>query len=122
LMNRELMGIIRAAADNTTKGTLWSDSLANGQPATLLGRPVYEAPDMGGLNDGGSPAGPGYPVAFADWSSMYQIVDRIGLNIMRDDYTGAGNGIVKFHARRRLGGKVVLPEAGVLLKTTESGE
>lgn len=122
LMNRELMGIIRAAADNTTKGTLWSDSLANGQPATLLGRPVYEAPDMGGLNDGGSPAGPGYPVAFADWSSMYQIVDRIGLNILRDDYTGAGNGIVKFHARRRVGGKVVLPEAGVLLKTTANGQ
>ncbi|MFA7585432.1 MAG: phage major capsid protein [Novosphingobium sp.] len=121
LMTRELQGIIRAAADNTTKGTLWSDSLANGTPAMLLGRPVYEAPDMQGMTDGGSPAGSSYPVAFADWSSMYQIVDRIGLNIMRDDYTGAGKGIVKFYARRRVGGKVVLPEAGVLLKTTETG-
>lgn len=121
LMSRELQGIIRAAADNTTKGTLWSDSLANGQPATLLGRPVYEAPDMGGMDDGGSPAGPSYPVAFGDWSSAYQIVDRIGINILRDDYTGAGNGIVKFHARRRVGGKTVLPEALVLMKTTASG-
>lgn len=121
LMSRDLQGVIRAAADSTTKGTLWSDSLANGQPATLLGRPVYEGPDMGGLTDGGSPEGSNYPVAFADWASMYQIVDRVGLNIMRDDYTGAGNGIVKFHARRRLGGKVVLAEAGVLLKTTETG-
>lgn len=122
LMTRELQGIIRAAADNTTKGTLWSDSLANGTPAMLLGRPVYEAPDMQGMTDGGSPAGSSYPVAFADWSSMYQVVDRIGLNVMRDDYTGASKGIVKFHARRRVGGKVVLPEAGVLLKTTETGE
>lgn len=122
LMTRELMGIIRKAADTTTKGTLWSDSLANGTPAMLLGRPVYEGVDMGGMSDGGSPEGPGFPVAFADWSSMYQIVDRIGVAIRFDDLTGADNGIVKLRARRRTGGKVVLPEAGVLLKTTESGE
>src|SRR5690606_35557555 len=42
LMRREVMGLIRKAADTTTKGTLWSDSLANGQPAMFLGRPVYE--------------------------------------------------------------------------------
>jgi len=122
LMNRQTMGLIRAAADNTTKGTLWSDSLANGTPPTLLGRPVYEAPDMLGLDDGNSPAGPGYPVAFGDWESGYTIVDRIGLNILRDDFTGASKGIVKFHARRRVGGKVTLPEAIVLMKTTATGQ
>ena len=121
LMRREIMGIIRKAADTTTKGTLWSDSLANGQPATLLGRPVYEGVDMGGMDDGGSPAGPGFPVAFADWSSMYQIVDRTGIAVRLDDLTGADNGVVKLRARRRVGGKVVLPEAGVLLKTTATG-
>ncbi len=37
MMKRETMGLIRKLADNATKGTLWSDSLANGTPATLLG-------------------------------------------------------------------------------------
>lgn len=122
LMRREIMGKIRAAADSSTKGTLWSDSLANGTPPTLLGRPVYEAVDMGGMTDGGSPEGPGYPVAFGDWQAGYQIVDRVGLNILRDDYTGASKGIVKFHARRRVGGGVALAEAIVLLKATANGQ
>ena len=116
LMNRQTMGIIRAAADNATKGTLWSDSLANGTPATLLGRPVYESIDMSGLAGAGSPAADTYPIAFGDYASAYQIVDRVGVAIQRDDYTGADNGIVKIRARRRVGGKPVLPEAVVLVK------
>lgn len=116
LMNRATQGIIRAAADNTTKGTLWSDSLANGTPATLLGRPVYDAPDMEDIASGDSPAGNTFPIAFGDFKSAYQIVDRIGVQIMRDDYTGADNGIVKIRARRRVGGKPLLTEAVVLVK------
>lgn len=116
LMNRATQGTIRAAADNTTKGTLWSDSLANGTPATLLGRPVYDAPDMEDIASGDSPAGNTFPIAFGDFRSAYQIVDRIGVQIMRDDYTGADNGIVKIRARRRVGGKPLLTEAVVLVK------
>ncbi|MDT3686761.1 MAG: phage major capsid protein [Pseudorhodoplanes sp.] len=115
-MNRKTMGIIRAAADTTTKGTLWSDGLANGQPATLLGRPVREAVDMEDLQHGGSPTEDTYPIAFGDFASAYRIVDRVGVQIMRDDYTGADNGIVKIRARRRVGGKKVQSEAIVLLK------
>ncbi|HVV43175.1 MAG TPA: phage major capsid protein [Nitrobacter sp.] len=121
MMNRAMQGIIRAAADNTTKGNLWSDSLANGTPATLLGRPVYESVDMDNLAGTGSPAATTYPVAFGDFAKAYQIIDRVGVQIMRDDYTGADNGIVKFRARKRTGGKPVLTEALVLLKATVSG-
>lgn len=110
LMRRETMGAIRAAADNASKGTLWSDSLANGTPATLLGRPVYKSIDMDLIGDGK------YPIAFGDMSSAYQIVDRVGVGIMRDDLTGADNGIVKFRARRRVGGAPLLTEAMVLIK------
>lgn len=117
LMRRETMGVIRAAADNANKGTLWSDSLANGTPATLLGRPVYESVDMSLLP---TAVGTTYPVCFGDMASAYQIVDRVGIGIMRDDYTGAGNGIVKFHFRRRVGGKPVLAEAAVLLKSVKA--
>lgn len=116
LMNRATQGIIRAAADNTTKGTLWSDSLANGTPATLLGRPVYDAPDMEDIASGDSPAGNTFPIAFGDFRSAYQIVDRIGVQVLRDDFTGADSGIVKIRARRRVGGKPLLTEAVVLVK------
>jgi len=118
LMKRETMGVIRAAADNANKGTLWSDSLANGTPATLLGRPVYESVDMDGMVGAGSPAADTFPIAFGDYASAYQIVDRVGVAIQRDDFTGADNGIVKLRARRRVGGKPVLPEAVVLIKAT----
>jgi HK97 family phage major capsid protein len=116
-LNRQMQGVIRAAADNTTKGTLWSDSLANGTPATLLGRPVYDAPDMAGLP---SATGTAYPIAFGDFKSAYQIVDRIGVQILRDDFTGADNGIVKIRARRRVGGAPILTEAVVLVKSVHA--
>ncbi|WP_316227871.1 MULTISPECIES: phage major capsid protein [unclassified Bradyrhizobium] len=117
LMRRETMGIIRKLADGSTANrTIWSDSLANGTPATLLGRPVYEAVDMDPLVGTGSPATATFPIAFGDYASAYQIVDRVGVAIQRDDYTGADNGIVKLRARRRVGGKPVLPEAMVLIK------
>lgn len=117
-MNRTTQGVIRKAADTTTKGTLWSDSLANGTPPMLLGRPVYDAVDMGNLAGSGSPVADTYPVAFGDFASAYRIVDHVGVEIMRDDYTGADNGIVKFRARRRVGGKVVSAEPVVLIKAT----
>ncbi len=117
-MNRKMQGIIRKAADTTTKGTLWSDSLANGTPANLLGRPVYDAVDMDSFVTGDSPATDTFPVAFGDFASAYQIVDRVGTQILRDDFTGADSGIVKIRARRRVGGKPILNEALVLLKAT----
>lgn len=117
MMRRETMGIIRKLADaSTANRTIWSDSLANGTPATLLGRPVYEAVDMDPLAGAGSPVANTYPIAFGDYASAYQIVDRVGVAIQRDDFTGADNGIVKLRARRRVGGKPVLPEAMVLIK------
>jgi HK97 family phage major capsid protein len=66
----------------------------------------------------GSPAADTFPIAFGDYSSAYQIIDRVGVAIQRDDFTGADNGIVKLRARRRVGGKTVLPEAVVLIKAT----
>lgn len=118
LMRRETMGMIRKMADATGAAALWSDSLANGTPATLLGRPVYEAVDMDAMAGTGSPAAATYPIAFGDYASAYQIVDRVGVAIQRDDFTGADNGIVKLRARRRVGGKPVLTEAVVLIKAT----
>ncbi|WP_420002905.1 phage major capsid protein [Arenibacterium sp. LLYu02] len=109
LMNRKTMQRVRALAD-AAGISFWQPSLAAGQPATIMGCPVYEAPDMDNPDPGSS------PIIFGDFAAGYTIADRTGFEILRDDYTGAANGIVKLHARRRVGGRVTLPEAMIKLK------
>ncbi|MCQ0986028.1 phage major capsid protein [Jiella marina] len=109
LMNRGTMAAVRKLKD-TDGSYLWQPSIAAGQPATLLGRPVYEAVDMPSIAAGA------VPIAFGDFATGYLIADRVGFELMRDDFTGADNGIVKIRARRRVGGKVVMGEALTKLK------
>lgn len=104
LMARGTMASVRKLKD-TDGSYLWQPSIAAGQPATLLGRPVFEAVDMPAI------AAEATPIVFGDFQTGYLIADRVGLNIQRDDFTGADNGIVKIRARRRVGGRVVLGEA-----------
>lgn len=118
LMHRRTVGMIRKKLDNASKGTMWSDSLAAGTPARLLGAPVYEAADWPEFVSADSPPTDTYPIMFADVGSMYQIVDRVGVSMLRDPYSDAVSGIERLHFRRRVGGKVVLPEAAVLMKAT----
>jgi HK97 family phage major capsid protein len=42
------------------------------------------------------------------------IVDRVNLSVLRDPFTQASTGNVRYLARRRVGGQVVLPEALVI--------
>ncbi len=109
LMNRASMSAVRKLKD-TTGQYLWQPSIAANVPPTILGRPVYEAPDMP------NPAAGATPIAFGDFASGYLIADRIALEIGRDDLTGWGTGLVKILARRRVGGRVVLGEALTKLK------
>ena len=104
LMARGTMATVRKMKD-TDGSYLWQPSIAAGQPATLMGRPVYEAVDMPAI------AAEATPIVFGDLSTGYLITDRVGFEITRDDYTGADDGIVKIRARRRVGGKVVMGEA-----------
>jgi len=46
-----------------------------------------------------------------DFQKAYIIVDRIAIAILRDPYTQAATNSVRFHARKRVGGQVVMPEA-----------
>lgn len=113
MMNGTTIARVRKfkAADGTF---LWQPPIAAGQPATLLGRPLIEAPDM---PDVGADA---YPIAFGDFNRGYRIVDKAAMSIMRDPYTQATAGKVRFHARRRTGGAVVLAEAIRLMKIATS--
>lgn len=109
LMNRMTMAAVRKLKDNDG-AYLWQPSIAAGLTPTLLGRPVYEAVDMPDAVTGNT------PIVFGDFASGYAVADRVGFEIIRDDITGAGNGIVKLHARRRVGGRVVMGEALTKLK------
>lgn len=104
LMNRQTMAKVRKLKDGDG-AYIWERAIAGGQPAQLLGRPVYEAVDMP------NPVAGATPIVFGDFAAGYAIADRIGFEIIRDDLTGAGNGIVKLHARRRVGGRVIMGEA-----------
>ena len=73
---------------------------------------MTEMPDM---TLGGSPSEP--VVAFGDWNAGYRILERTGLTILRDPYTRAMQSTVQFHARRRVGGWLVLGEAVKGLRT-----
>jgi HK97 family phage major capsid protein len=108
-LNRVSLGAVRKLKD-TTGSYLWQPGVANGMPPTILGSPYVECPDM---PDEGSNT---FPVAYGDFSRAYEIIDRIAMAVVRDDYTQASKGLVKFVARRRVGGALLLSEAIRLLK------
>lgn len=109
MMNGTLLSDVRKLKDGEGN-YLWRPGLAEGQPETLLGRPVVEAPDMPGV------AANALPVIFGDFNAGYRIIDRVSLSLLRDPYSQATKGLTRFHARRRVGGAVVKAEALRTLK------
>jgi HK97 family phage major capsid protein len=108
-LNRNSLGKVRSLKD-TQGHYLWQPGIATSSPPTILGAPYVECPDM--PNEGANT----FPIAFGDWKRAYTLVDRIEMAIVRDPYTVASSGQVKFFARRRVGGQVVLGEAIRLYK------
>jgi HK97 family phage major capsid protein len=113
MMNGLTIAAVRKFKD-TAGQYLWQPPIAAGQPPTLLGRPVVEATDM---QDIGANA---FPIAFGDFNRGYRIYDKNAMSVMRDPFTQATVGKVRFHARRRTGGRVVLAEAIRLMKIATS--
>ncbi|WP_417493034.1 phage major capsid protein [Maricaulis sp.] len=107
-MNSATAGAVRKMKDGEGR-PLWADSLAEGQPNMLIGYPVELNEDM---QDIGSNA---YPIAFADWSRAYIIIDRLGIRVIRDDLTNKP--YVGFYTTKRVGGGVVDSRAIKLIKT-----
>jgi HK97 family phage major capsid protein len=101
------VGKVRKFRDADGK-SFWQQSMAMGQPSTLLGYPVVEAEDMPDV------AANAFPVAFGDFNRGYQIVDRFGTRILRDPYTAKP--FVLFYTTKRVGGGIRMAEAIKLLK------
>lgn len=87
---------------------LWQPSFALGQPASLGGEPVVDMPAMPGVSAGNIAA------LFGDMAETYQVVDRIGVRVLRDPFTNKP--FVHFYTTKRVGGGVKNPEAMKALK------
>ncbi len=109
VLRRATVAAARKLKDAVDGQYIWQPGLATLAPATILGRPYVEAPDMPAVANGA------LAVAFGDWRRGYWIIDRIQIETLRDPYT-QGPGFVRFWARKRVGGQTVLPEALKLLE------
>ncbi|TYB85521.1 phage major capsid protein [Oceaniovalibus sp. ACAM 378] len=108
LMNRNTLAIVRQWKDGNGR-YLVLDPISEGAPSTLLGRPVVEMLDMDDIGAGKA------PILFGDMSG-YRIVDRIGLSTLRDPFTLATNGQIRFHARKRVGADLTHPDRFIKLR------
>jgi HK97 family phage major capsid protein len=95
---------------DTTNQYLWQPSLVAGQPEVFMGHAVVRMDDMPTL------ATNSLSLAFGDMARAYQIVDRQGIRVLRDQYTSKP--FVKFYTTKRVGGGVINFEAIKLMRFT----
>jgi HK97 family phage major capsid protein len=97
VMNSKTAGVVRKLKDADGR-FLWSDGLAAGEPARLLGYPVLIAEDMPDI------AANATAVAFGDFAAGYTVAERPDLRILRDPFSAKPH--VLFYATKRVGGDV----------------
>ncbi|WP_423068497.1 phage major capsid protein [Devosia sp. CN2-171] len=111
VMNRKSQGAVRKLKD-TEGNYLWSPGVTAGAKPTLLGFELVEAEDMPNIGAGTT------PVAFGDFRRGYLVVDRTGVNVLRDPYSAKP--YVLFYTTKRVGGGVQDFDAIKLLKFSAS--
>lgn len=114
MFSRQTRGYIRKLKD-ANNNYLWSPNVAADAPNTLLGDPYLLATDLASPASGNFSAND-VPVLYGDFQRGYYIVDRLGLDVLRDPYSNRP--FIEIYMRRRYGGQVVLPEAIKKLTTT----
>lgn len=107
VMNSKTAGTIRKLKDADGR-FLWSDGLAQGEPARLMGYPVLIAEDMPDVADGAA------AIAFGDFNAGYTVAERPDLRVLRDPFSAKPH--VLFYATKRVGGAVSDFAAVKLLK------
>jgi HK97 family phage major capsid protein len=104
IMNRTTLGSIRKLKDAENR-YIWMPGIQNAAPNTIDGDPYVEMPDMPSEGAGL------YPIVYGDFRRAYTWVDRISMEMLRDPFTQATSGNVRFIMRKRVAGQVVLAEA-----------
>lgn len=106
-MNRTTAGAARKLKDGQGN-YLWQPSYEAGQPATISGVPIAHLPAMPAV------AANAIVALYGDMAETYQVVDRIGIRVLRDPYTNKP--FVHFYTTKRVGGGVKNPDAMKALK------
>jgi HK97 family phage major capsid protein len=104
-MNRAVTALVRKLKDSDG-AYLWQPGIAAGQPATILGHAVASFEDM--PTPVSTVAGT-LGIAVGDLRQAYQVVDRMGVRMLRDPYSAKPK--VQFYATKRTGGDLLNGEA-----------
>jgi len=107
VMNRKTQAAVRKLKDVDGQ-YLWQPPAQAGGRASLLTFAVVEAEDMPDI------ASDAYGIAFGDFRRGYLVVDRLGVNVLRDPYSAKP--YVLFYTTKRVGGGVQDFDAIKLLK------
>lgn len=110
-MNRKTLGYIRTLKDGNGN-YLWQPDFGQRQGGTLLGYDIVEAEDMPDI------ASNALSVGFGNFKAAYQIVDRMGIRVLRDPYTEKG--FVKLYTTKRIGGDALDFDAAKFMKFSVS--
>ncbi|WP_088724422.1 phage major capsid protein [Thioclava sp. JM3] len=97
VMNSKTAGAVRKMKDADGR-FLWTDGLAAGEPARLMGYPVLIAEDMPDI------ASDSFAIAFGDFEAGYTVAERPDLRVLRDPFSAKPH--VLFYASKRVGGDV----------------
>lgn len=111
VMNRRTQATIRKLKD-MDGNYIWQPAAAPGGRASLMGFDLVEAEDMPDI------AANATAIAFGDFRRGYLIVDRRGVNILRDPFSNKP--YVLFYTTKRVGGGVADFDAIKLLKIAMS--
>lgn len=102
-MNRYTLGEVRKLKDSDGN-YIWQPDFSAGVMGTVLGQAVDSSFDhMPSITTGSK------SIIFGDLASAYQIVDKVGIRVLRDAYTNKP--YVQFYSTKRVGGGVVNSEA-----------
>jgi HK97 family phage major capsid protein len=107
VFNRRTQAALRKLKD-TSGQYIWQPPAQAGGDASLLGFAVTEAEDMPNIGANS------HSIAFGDFKRGYLIVDRIGVNVLRDPYSAKP--YVLFYTTKRVGGGVQDFDAIKLMK------
>jgi HK97 family phage major capsid protein len=107
LMNRRTQAAVRKLKD-ADGNYLWQPASSPEGRAALMGFPLVEAEDMPDIDADAT------AIAFGDFRRGYLIVDRQGVNVLRDPYSAKP--YVLFYTTKRVGGGIQDYDAIKLLK------
>jgi HK97 family phage major capsid protein len=109
-MNRKTIAFTRTLKDGSGAYIWRAGNLGAGIPNSINGVSYVEIADL--ANIGANT----FPVIYGDFRRGYKIGNRIGMTIIRDEFTRKREGIIELTFYQRFAGKVVLPEAFIKLK------